>query len=244
MDFLVLAFLVVAAFIGGVLDATVGGGGFLVIPAIVFSGSVMQYAIGTSRLIFLMDSGSAMLGHARRSNIDYKLAATYGVFSIAGTQFGAYVSKSLPSAMLAKVFGFFMLAMLLAIILQPRMGLEKKAPKSRILAIPAGLLMGFLIGLFGGGVGVLIIVALVLISGATLLSASGTSQVIVFMSNVFALAAYYAYGLVDLKLGLLMGVAAFFGAQAGVQLAHRYGSGWLRMMLVAVTLASSVKLIL
>jgi len=233
-----------ASALAGLLDATVGGGGFILIPFMVFTGSAIQLAIGTSRLIFLMDSFSAVVGHARRGNIDYRLALAYSITSVAFVPVGAYVTAEAAPETVSTVFGLFMLAMLALVVWKPKFGLVDRRPTGVLPSLAAGSLIGFMIGLLGGGVGVLIIFALVLVSGTTILLASGTSQVIVWLSNVVALAAYYGRGLVDLRLGLILGLAALVGAQAGVVLAHRAGNRLLRILLIALTLASAVKLLL
>jgi len=179
MEPVVATLLVSAAFAAGVLDATVGGGGFLLIPALVLLGNPIAAAIGTSRVVFLMDSFSAFVGHARKRNVDYKIGLLYCVLSLVGAQYGARVTAAAPEQVMRNAFGFFMLAMLAAFMLKPRMGLaDLRKKRSLWLNIPAGLFIGFMIGLFGGGVGVLLTLCLVLVSGTTVLLASGTQQTI------------------------------------------------------------------
>ena len=234
----------VSALLAGVLDATVGGGGFIIIPFLVFTGNTIQLAIGTSRLIFLMDSFSAVLGHARKGNINYQLALSYTISSIIGAPFGAYLTSTTSSETVSRLFGFFMLAMLLLIACKPNFGLQDKRSKGLIPSMIAGLFIGFMIGLLGGGVGVLIIMLMVFVSGTTVLLASGTSQVVVWITNIVALIAYHQKGFVDLKLGLALGFMAFVGAQVGVFIAHNVGNKWLRNLLIAITVVSALKLLL
>jgi len=232
------------AVLAGMLDATVGGSGLILIPFLVFTGDSIQLAIGTSRLIFLMDSFSAMLGHAAKKNIDWKLAAYYSIPSMLAAPVGAYVTSVTSSEVISKLFGVFMLAMLALILARPGAGVSDKRSMRVFPSVLAGFGIGFMIGLLGGGVGILIIMALVFVSGTTMLLASGTSQVIVWMTNIVALAAYYNSGLVDVKTGFILGVMAFLGAQLGVVVAHKAGNRWLKILLAVLSLASALKLLL
>lgn len=236
--------LLFSALLAGMLDATVGGGGFIIIPYLVFTGSSIQLAIGTSRLMFLMDSFSAVVGHAIKRNIDYKIALVYCIPAVVGAPAGAFLTSTTPSEVISKVFGFFMIGMLMLILYKPRFGLEDRRPGRLMPSLVAGLIIGFMIGLLGGGVGILIIIALVFVSGTTMLLASGTSQVIVWVANIVALAAYYHNGFVDVKLGLILGAMSLVGAQIGVFVAHKVGNRWLRVLLIALTAVSAVKLLL
>ncbi|MBM3308985.1 MAG: sulfite exporter TauE/SafE family protein [Candidatus Altiarchaeales archaeon] len=236
--------LLVSAVFAGMLDATVGGGGFVIIPFLVFTGNTIQLAIGTSRLIFLLDSFSAVLGHARKRNIDYRLALCYTIPSVIGAPVGAYVTSTTSSETISKVFGFFMLAMLFLIACRPDFGLKDRKPRRLLPSFIAGLLIGFMIGLLGGGVGILIIMLMVFVSGTTVLLASGTSQVVVWLTNIVTLIAYQQRGFVDVRMGLILGLTAFLGAQVGVLVAHKVGNIWLRRLLMAVTVVSALKLLL
>jgi uncharacterized membrane protein YfcA len=236
--------LLLSALLAGILDATVGGGGFIIIPFFVFTGSSIQLAIGTSRLIFLLDSFSAVLGHARKRNIDYRVALSYTIPSVIGAPIGAYLTSITSSSVISRVFGLFMLAMLLLIACKPDFGLKDKRSKGLLPSLIAGLLIGFMIGLLGGGVGILIIMLMVFVSGTTVLLASGTSQVVVWLTNIVTLIAYQQKGFVDVKMGLILGFVAFLGAQLGVLVAHKVGNIWLRRLLMAVTVVSALKLLL
>jgi len=191
-----------------------------------------------------MDSFSAFVGHARRRNVDYKIGFTYCVLSLVGAQFGALLTASAPAVLLQKAFAFFMLSMLIVFLLKPKMGLrDRRAGRSLWGGVFAGLFIGFMIGLFGGGVGVLLILCLVFVSGTTVLLASGTQQLIIWVTNFSAIYAYHRFGLIDYRLGVSLGFFALVGAQLGVRVAHAIGNNNLRRMLFIVVVASALKLL-
>ncbi|MDD5112360.1 MAG: sulfite exporter TauE/SafE family protein, partial [Candidatus Altiarchaeota archaeon] len=165
-----------SAFIAGVLDATVGGGGLILIPHMAFLGGSLRAAIGTSRVVFIMDSLSAVIGHLKKGNVDRNIALHYSLASVAAAPFGAYITARSPPELTARLFGVFIIAILALIAWKPRAGLEDRRSGKTLPSLAAGLLSGFMIGLLGGGVGVLLVLLMVFASGATFLLASGTSQ--------------------------------------------------------------------
>jgi len=245
MDLVSIILLCAGSLLAGVLDATVGGGGFIVIPALVFLGYPIAAAIGTSRIIFFLDSGSALVGHARKRNILWRTAALYCVLAVFAAQAGAHYTANTDSALMERLFGLFMVATIILFAVKPKMGLtDLRHTKGWTCGALAGAFIGFLIGFFGGGVGSIIIIALVMVSGLTVLQASGTSQLIVWVANISAIIAYWRLGLMDVRLGIILGACAFAGAQAGVYVAHRIGNARLKQLLFAVASVSAVKLLL
>ncbi|MCK4244985.1 MAG: sulfite exporter TauE/SafE family protein, partial [Candidatus Omnitrophica bacterium] len=79
----------------------------------------------------------------------------------------------------------------------------------------AGIVMGFLSGLLGIGGGVVIVPALVYIFSLTMKEAIGTSLFIMLFASLSGLLTHRQKGQVNLKLGLVLGVAGMAGAQLG-----------------------------
>jgi hypothetical protein len=190
-----------------------------------------------------MDSFSALVGHSLRRNVDYPTALLYCIPAVAAAPLGAYVTSASASFFVSRLFGAFMLAIILLVVLRPRFGLGGGRSLGVFPSMASGFFVGFMLGLLGGGVGILIVLSLVYVSGFTVLSASGTSQLIVWVTNIVVLAAYLHTGLVELEMGFMLGLAASAGAQAGVAFAHRLGNGRLMALLVALTVFSAVKLL-
>lgn len=88
------------------------GGGFLLIPALVFIIKLpMKKAIGTSLLIIAMNSLIGFLGDLGHFSIDWKFLVTITLIAVAGIFIGGLVSKKIPGEKLKKGFGWFVLIM-------------------------------------------------------------------------------------------------------------------------------------
>ena len=103
----------------GIITGFVGaGGGFLIIPALLFLTNVsMKEAVGTSLLIIAIKS---ILGFtAELSNtIDWDLLLLFTAFSILGIFIGSHYSKLINGSLLKKSFGIFVLFMAVAILIK------------------------------------------------------------------------------------------------------------------------------
>ena len=104
----------------GVLTGVVGvGGGFLIVPALVLlSGLPMKQAIGTSLSIVALKSFAGFAGYAGVVDINYTLMANFTAVAIVASFIGSLISHRLPSTLLQKGFGSFLVVVASYIILK------------------------------------------------------------------------------------------------------------------------------
>lgn len=112
------------AFIGlivGVIAGFIGaGGGFLIIPALVFiAGLSMRVAVGTSLLIIALQS---LLGFvtdlSRGLPVEWSMLGAVTGFAIIGIVIGSAFSKNIQEQKLKVYFGWFVLVMGISILLE------------------------------------------------------------------------------------------------------------------------------
>ncbi|MBK8518916.1 MAG: sulfite exporter TauE/SafE family protein [Saprospiraceae bacterium] len=104
----------------GLITGLVGaGGGFLIIPALVlFSKLPMKEAVGTSLVIIAAKSLIGFFGESGETFIDWLLISKISLFAGVGIFVGIYLSKKIDGAKLKPIFGWFVLAMGIYIILK------------------------------------------------------------------------------------------------------------------------------
>lgn len=107
-------------FIGLVAGFVGAGGGFLIIPALLFLAKTpMKMAVGTSLFIVSVQSLIGFIGDIRpEQNLDWNLILTFTVCSIIGVFIGSYLSKKIEGEKLKTGFGWFVLAMGVYIIIK------------------------------------------------------------------------------------------------------------------------------
>ena len=103
---------VAAGFGVGVLTGFLGvGGGFLIVPALVFFGGLpMKKAIGTSLLVIALNCAAGLLGHLSYGVFDLKVAFVVTVLAVGGAVFGTLLSQRVSVANLQKSFAVLVMA--------------------------------------------------------------------------------------------------------------------------------------
>lgn len=104
----------------GVVTGLLGaGGGFLIIPALVlFLKLPMKTAVGTSLLLIAINSGFGFLFSLKQFEYDWPVLLTFTALAIAGIFIGGKLAEKIPSALLKKGFGWFVLVMAIFIIIK------------------------------------------------------------------------------------------------------------------------------
>ena len=119
-DQLRIALIILEGSLIGFLTGLVGaGGGFLIIPALVFlTGLPFKTAVGTSLFIIAINSLAGFLGDVFNHSIDWQFLLTITSIAIAGILLGNFFSKRLAALYLRKAFGWLTLIMGCWIILK------------------------------------------------------------------------------------------------------------------------------
>ena len=104
----------------GILTGLVGaGGGFLIIPALVFIAKLpMKKAVATSLMIIAIKSLIGFTGDLGELQIDWVFLLSFTAISVIGIFIGVYFNQFVKEKQLKKVFGFFVITMSIAIIIQ------------------------------------------------------------------------------------------------------------------------------
>ncbi len=80
------------------------GGGFIMVPLLLFMGYSAQKAVGTSFLAILIISISALFAHNKFANVDYKTGLLLGLGGFVGAQLGAYLVQQVSTTHFKKIF--------------------------------------------------------------------------------------------------------------------------------------------
>jgi uncharacterized membrane protein YfcA len=87
------------------------GGGFLMVPLLLFLGYSAQKSVGTSFLAIVVISMSALVAHNKLANVDYKAGILLGIGGIVGAQLGARLVEGISTANFRKVFSLILLGL-------------------------------------------------------------------------------------------------------------------------------------
>jgi uncharacterized membrane protein YfcA len=87
------------------------GGGFLMVPLLLFLGYSAQKSVGTSFLAILVISVSALVAHNKLANVDYKAGILLGIGGIVGAQIGAHLLEGVSTASFRKIFSLILMGL-------------------------------------------------------------------------------------------------------------------------------------
>ncbi|MER3428085.1 MAG: sulfite exporter TauE/SafE family protein [Pyrinomonas sp.] len=110
-----------AAAAGALVGALTGflgvGGGFLVVPALIFfAGLTIRESIGTSLLVIAINSFAGLVGHLERERFDLRLTALVTLCAVGGALIGSALSHRISPRGLRKSFAVFVLAVALLLV--------------------------------------------------------------------------------------------------------------------------------
>lgn len=244
-----LVMLCLAAALAGWVDAVVGGGGLLLVPALLLGlpGHAPAYALGTNKAVAVTGTTVAAVTYARRHPVDVRLAVRFGGLAFASAALGASFATAVSKEVLQPLIMVLLLAVATFVVLRPDFGTvaSHRVPSRRRAAaalLVAGVGIGFYDGLLGPGTGTFLIIAFVGLLHMTMLSASATAKVVNVGTNLGALLAFGFHGTVLWKLALLLAVFNVAGSWAGAHMAMRNGSRFIRIVLLVVVTALVTRL--
>jgi uncharacterized membrane protein YfcA len=243
-DYLVLC---AAAFLAGMIDAVVGGGGLIQIPALfsVFQNVPAATLLGTSKLAGIWGTGAAAISFARRVRVEWNTAAPAAIAAFLLAFLGAYTVTRIPPDFIRKLLPFILVAVALYTLKKKDFG-SVHAPlhggaREKLIAVAVGCSIGFYDGFFGPGAGSFLVFLFVRFFGFNFLSASAVAKVVNVACNFAALLWFGYSGHLLWQIGLVMAVCNVAGSVIGTRLAIRHGSGFVRQIFLFVVSALILK---
>lgn len=87
------------------------GGGFLMVPILLFLGYTAQKSVGTSFLAILIISISALLAHNKLANVDYRAGILLGIGGVVGAQIGARLVEHVSTGNFKKILALILIGL-------------------------------------------------------------------------------------------------------------------------------------
>ena len=238
-----LAWLCVISFAAGLIDAIVGGGGLIQLPALfVFLPPKLAASIwvvfGTNKLASMCGTSVAMAQYMRRVPIPGRSIHPAAIAAFLFSALGVSVLLSVRSDFLKPLTLVLLIGVAIYTYSRKSFG-HLHAPKfladhERLAAIAVGIVIGFYDGFFGPGTGSFLIFIFIGLFGFDFLTASASAKVINFATNLAAVLVFAAKGDVLYRYALPMGACNVAGALIGARLAILRGNRFVRVLFLAV----------
>lgn len=230
------------AFCGGLIDAAVGGGGLVQVPALIHSlpGYSLSTVLGTNKLAVLAGNLSSISTYLKRIRIVWKLMLPTMISAFIFAFLGALSVSLIPKKFMEYVVFIILIAMAIYTFIKKDLGRFSSdiqcGRKEILLGIFFGGLIGFYDGVFGPGSGSLLLFIFVKYFGFDFLNASASAKLVNLGTFSAALMFFIPSGNILWTVGGVVGLCNIAGSLTGVFLALRYGSGFIRIFFLILLL--------
>jgi hypothetical protein len=239
MDLTPQVFLIVlpAVFLAGLVDSIAGGGGLLSVPAYMAAGLPPHFVLGNNKFSSSFGTLFATLRYHQHGLIDVRVALLSAFFALAGSFLGSSAVLLLRPDFLRLLL--VVMIPLVAILTMTNRSLGRENHSQRqsrkrmyILAVLAGLLLGFYDGFFGPGMGMFLILFYTLALKYDFVTANANTKVVNLASNIAAVVTFIAHGKVIFALGIPAAFAGIAGNLLGARLVIKRGSRIIRPVFI------------
>ena len=232
--------ILLASCFAGMVDAIVGGGGLILVPALfaTFPAAPPATLLGTNKCASVWGTAFATLKYSRRVDMRWRALLPAAVCALVGSFVGAWTVTQIDPAFLRKTLPFILLAVLIYTLArkdlvrahQP----HQNQNRERLIACAIGALIGWYDGFFGPGTGSFFIFLLVRFLGYDFLNASASAKLLNVATNIAAIVLFAMKGHIWWQVGLMMAAANVAGSLVGSHLALKHGTGFVRWVFVIV----------
>lgn len=244
MDLIVVS---LASLLAGFVDAIVGGGGLILVPALfaVFPSAPPATLLGVNKSASVWGTSIAAWQFSRRVHMPWHALGPAAVAGFGGSLAGAWTVTLLAPDYLRRALPFILLAVLLYTLAKKELGRHHtprfSGRRETLAACTVGLTLGFYDGFFGPGSGSFLVFVFVRWLGYDFLSASASAKLINSATNIAALILFALKGHVWWHFALALGAANVIGSLLGTRLALRHGAGFVRGVFIVVVSALILK---
>jgi uncharacterized membrane protein YfcA len=240
----VYAALTGVALLTGFIDAIAGGGGLIMMPALLFAGVPPVNALATNKLQSMFGTATACYNYWRKGLVDWRSNLLTIALVAVGASGGALLVQSIDTHALSLIIPLLLMAVAIYVIASPRMSDEDAHQRISARGYSAvGGVIGVYDGFFGPGAGSFYTTSLVALRGLGLTRATALTKLFNLTSNVASVLLFAIGGKMFWLLGLCMAAGAMAGGWIGSHTAMRFGARLIRPLLVILSLALTARLL-
>ena len=243
-----LVLLGLAGLWAGFLDAVVGGGGLVQLPALLIclpSAAPVQ-VLATNKLSSICGTTVSSATYYRRIRPDPRTFGPLMACAFVGSVGGALLGSHISDAAFDPIVLVVLVVVGAYVLLRPSLGettaLRYAGHRHMAAAMGTGLVIGCYDGALGPGTGSFFVITLVGLLGYSFLEASAKARLANWATNLAALCVFVPQGAVLWRVGLVMGACNLVGGYLGARTAVSRGAGFVRIFFMVVVSAFIVRI--
>ncbi len=236
-----------ASLLAGFVDAIVGGGGLILVPALfaMFPGTHPATLFGINKSASIWGTAMAAVQYSRRVQLRWLVLLPAAAAGFAGSLAGAWAVTVVSPDFLRKLLPLILLCVLGYTLAKKELG-RHHAPRLAgrgevLVAGGIGLALGFYDGFFGPGTGSFFVFLFVRWLGYDFLHASACAKLLNSATNLAALILFAVKGHVWWHFALALAIANVVGSLLGTHFALKHGAGFVRGAFILVVFALILK---
>lgn len=236
-----------ASLLAGFVDAIVGGGGLVLVPALfaTFPNTHPATLFGVNKSASVWGTAIATAQYSRRVQMRWQALLPAAAAGFAGSFAGAWVVTVISPEFLRKLLPFVLVAVLGYTLAKKELGKHHTPTLTgrteMAMASAIGLVIGFYDGFFGPGTGSFFVFLFVRLLGYDFLNASASAKLLNTATNLAALILFALKGHVWWHFALALAVANVLGSVIGTHMALKHGTGFVRVVFIGVVSALILK---
>jgi uncharacterized protein len=220
-----------------------GSTSLITVPTMIAVGIEPHVAVATNMLALIFLSLGGSLPFKGKGVVDLRVLPAGLILTVIGSGIGAFLLLDIPTRALQLTIAVAMITVAIFSLLKRN---SNAAPHSvSTVSRAAGYGLTFVLavygGLFSGGYVTMLTAVFVFCFGLSFLQSVATTKVINIFSSLVATAIFAWRGMVDYRLGAVLGVTMFVGAAVGGHVALRLPGARLRRIFIVAVIGLAAK---
>ena len=235
-----------AGLAAGVINTLAGGGSLLTLPVLIFMGLPPHVANGTNRIGIVLQALVGTAGYRSKGVSIFPFNVYLGVAAFFGALIGAQIAVDIRGELFNRILAIIMIIVVALIVLKPKveaLQLPERLTGRYLFYAVVGF---FFIGIYGGfinaGIGFIIMLFLHHVNRLSLIKTNATKVAIVFIYSLGALGLFAWNDAIDWKIGMILALGSSFGAWWSSRWSVEQGEGVIKIAMVVMVTAMSIKL--
>lgn len=237
--------LVAAGVFAGFVNSIAGGGSLLIMPMLIFMGLPSAEANGTNRVAILIQNIFSVAGYRSKGIYVFPFAIYVAIPAILGAIVGSNIAVDISDVVFNRILAVVMLVVMAVSIFRPALNVDPVEILTR-KKIWTSVIMFFFLGIYGGfiqaGIGFLIIATLTSIHGFNMAKTNSIKVFVILCYTIAAVIVFYLEGKIQWEYGLVLAAGNSIGAWVGSRWSVGKSDRLIRMILLVMVVALSVKL--
>jgi uncharacterized protein len=240
-----MLWLSVIFFLTSAISVVTGSTSLITVPAMLQFHIGPRTALATNMFALTFMSVGGTLPFLRSPDLDRKRLPLLVSLTLLGSVIGAFLLLRVPTHSVPLIVSVAVIAVAAFSVFYRKSGMQESGIAPSAGAEIAGYALTFLLGIYGGffsGRYVTVLTAVyVAVFRFTFVEAIATTKLMNVFSSAVATGVFMRHGLVNYRLGLILGATMFIGALVGARFAIRIGNLWLRRIFLMAVWALGLK---